>query len=99
MMDQCFAKEPMDVVNKTLCTCAAYNAGPARVQSLRKAAATRGLDPNVWCNNVAVVAAEKVGSEPVTDVSNIYKYSIASKRLTEDAEARRQACEAVRPGH
>jgi len=30
---------------------AAYNAGPNRIQSLRREAAKRGLDPNKWFNN------------------------------------------------
>ena len=36
---------------------------------------TRGLDPNVWFNNVESVAGEKIGRETVTYVSNIYKYA------------------------
>jgi len=41
------------------------------------------LDPNVWFHNVEYVAAEKIGAETVTNVSNIYPYSIAYKLLTE----------------
>ena len=95
MMDQYFANEPMDRVNKTLFTFAAYNAGPARLRSLRKEAAKRGLDPNVWFNNVEIVASEKIGRETVTYVSNIYKYYIAYKLIHDDAEERRKAHEAA----
>jgi membrane-bound lytic murein transglycosylase MltF len=95
MMDQYFANEPMDRVNKTLFTFAAYNAGPGRLRRLRKETAKRGLDPNVWINNVEVVASEKIGREIVTYVSNIYKYYIAYKLITEDAEERRKAREAA----
>ena len=43
-----FKDEPMDPLNKGLFTFAAYNAGPARVRQLRREAARKGLDPNVW---------------------------------------------------
>jgi membrane-bound lytic murein transglycosylase MltF len=56
---------------------ASYNAGPARVISLRKKAAKMGLDPHVWFHNVEVVAAKEIGRETVQYVSNIYKYYIA----------------------
>ena len=46
----------------------------------------RGLDPNVWFNNVEIVAAEKIGAETVTYVSNIYKYYVTYRLVTEDIE-------------
>src|SRR6185436_3856607 len=55
---------------------AAYNAGPGRLRQLRRETETRGLDPNVWFNNVERVASERIGRETVTYVSNIYKYYI-----------------------
>jgi membrane-bound lytic murein transglycosylase MltF len=93
MIDQYFAKEPMDKLNKGLFAFAAYNAGPARIQSLRKEAAKRGLDPNVWFDNVEVVASEKLGRETVTYVSNIYKYYVAYTLALENAEERKKALE------
>jgi membrane-bound lytic murein transglycosylase MltF len=96
MIDQYYAKEPMDRLNRGLFAFAAYNAGPARIAGLRKEAAKRGLDPNVWFNNVEVVASEKIGRETVTYVSNIYKYYIAYKLITEDFEARQKAREAAK---
>ena len=42
MIDQYFKDEPMDDLNKELLTFAAYNAGPARVDSSGKEAASRG---------------------------------------------------------
>ena len=56
---------------------AAYNAGPARIQSLRQEAKRRGLNPNLWFNNVERVALDKIGEEPVRYVANINKYYIA----------------------
>jgi membrane-bound lytic murein transglycosylase MltF len=93
MVDQYYAKEPMDRLNKGLFAFAAYNAGPGRVSQLRKEAARRDLNANVWFNNVEVVAAERIGSETVTYVSNIYKYYIAYKLVTEEEAERQQARE------
>jgi membrane-bound lytic murein transglycosylase MltF len=84
MIDQYYKDEPMNDLNKALFTFASYNAGPAKIQSLRKEAAKRGLDPNKWFNNVEQVVSEKVGRETVTYVSNIYKYYIAYKLISEE---------------
>ena len=83
MMDQYFENEPMDPLNKGLFTFAAYNAGPGRIRDLRRRARDRGLDPNKWFNNVEVVASEAIGRETVQYVSNIYKYYLAYKMLTD----------------
>ena len=95
MIDQYFAKEPMDKLNKGLFAFAAYNCGPGRVASLRREAAKRGLDPNVWFNNVELVAADKIGRETVTYVANIYKYYIAYKLVTENLQERKVQREEV----
>lgn len=93
MVDQFFENEPMDRLNKGLFAFAAYNAGPGRISQLRQQAANRGLNPNLWFNNVEVIAAEKVGRETVTYVSNIYKYYIAYKLVLEERDARQKAKE------
>jgi membrane-bound lytic murein transglycosylase MltF len=94
MIDQYYKNEPMDDLNKGLFAFASYNAGPGRVAGLRKEAAKRGLDPNVWFNNVERIAAEKIGRETVTYVSNIYKYyvaySLVQGEYLERMEARKQ---------
>jgi membrane-bound lytic murein transglycosylase MltF len=77
MVDQYYAKELMDELNKGLFAFAAYNCGAGRVNSLRREATKLGLDRNVWFDNVERVAADKIGRETVTYVSNIYKYYIA----------------------
>ncbi len=61
MMDQYFANEPMDNLNKGLMTFAVYNAGPGRLKTLRLETEKRGLDPNVWFGNVEQVASERIG--------------------------------------
>jgi membrane-bound lytic murein transglycosylase MltF len=83
MIDHYYGDQPMTQLDKALFAFASYNAGAGRVAQLRKEAAKRGLDPNVWFHNVEYVAAEKIGAETVTYVSNIYKYYIAYKLLLE----------------
>jgi len=96
MIDQYYEKEPMTKLDKALFAFASYNAGPAGVAKLRKEAAQRGLDPNVWFHNVEYVAAEKIGAETVTYVSNIYKYYIAYKLIMEAKAEREKAAEKLK---
>lgn len=56
------------------------------------------LDPNRWFNNVELIAAERIGSETVTYVSNIYKYYIAYQLVMEQLDAADAAREEVNPG-
>ena len=100
MMDRYYKDEPMTPLNKGLFTFASYNAGPARVASLRKEAAKRGLDPNKWFHNVELVAADKIGPETVTYVANIYKYYTAYKLLEaqeRDLKAAREQVQNAKP--
>ena len=89
LLDQYYKDEPMDRVNRGLFAVASYNAGPARIQQLRRKAREQGLDPNRWFNNVEVVAAKEIGRETVQYVSNIYKYYLAYQMVTKSTEARR----------
>jgi len=91
MINQYYAKEPMDQLNKGLFAFASYNAGPGRVRQLRREAEQRGLNKNVWFNNVEQIAAEKIGRETVQYVSNIYKYYIAYRLAMEEMAERREA--------
>ena len=96
MVDQYYKNEPMDELNKGLFAFAAYNAGPARIAQFRKLAAKRKLNPNVWFNNVELIAAEKIGRETVTYVSNIYKYYLAYQLIVEEEKERRGAVEQMK---
>ena len=98
MIDQYYGKEPMTALDKALFAFAAYNAGPGRVASLRKEAARRGLDPNVWFHNVEYVAEEKIGYETVTYVSNIFKYYVAYQLIEDALNEREQAKENFKAG-
>jgi membrane-bound lytic murein transglycosylase MltF len=96
MIDQYYGKEPMTKLDKALFAFASYNAGAGRISQLRKEAAKRGLNPNVWFHNVEYVAADKIGAETVTYVSNIYKYYIAYKLIMESRAEREQAVEQMK---
>jgi membrane-bound lytic murein transglycosylase MltF len=96
MLDRYYGKEPMTPLDKGLFTFASYNAGPGRISQLRKIAKERGLNPNVWFNNVEIIASEKIGRETVTYVSNIYKYYLAYQLVTEQRKEREQAREEAR---
>ena len=91
-IDDTYFNDPaIDSLNKTLFVFASYNAGPNRIARLRKQAAASGLDPNVWFNNVELVAAKDIGQETVTYVANIYKYYVAYKLAVQQRELRQKA--------
>jgi membrane-bound lytic murein transglycosylase MltF len=82
-VDRYFDDPAVDPLNRVLFALASYNAGPARIAGLRQRAASRGLNPNVWFENVELVAAESIGQETANYVRNVYKYYVAYK-LSED---------------
>jgi membrane-bound lytic murein transglycosylase MltF len=99
-MDQLMAKEypdaKFDEINRTLFAFAAYNCGPGNMTRIRKAAEARGLDPNVWFNNVEIVTAEKIGIETTTYVRNIYKYYVSYKLMEDARVAQQKAKDAIK---
>ena len=90
IVNRYYKDEPMDDVDKMLFAFASYNAGPAKVNRLRKKTAAMGLNPNVWFHNVEVAAAKVIGRETVQYVSNIYKYYIAYRMVTEQRERKQK---------
>ena len=93
IINQYYKDEPMDNVNKMLFAFASYNAGPAKVNRLRKKTAAMGLDPNVWFHNVEIAAAKVIGRETVQYVSNIYKYYIAYRMVTKQRQRKQKIME------
>jgi membrane-bound lytic murein transglycosylase MltF len=91
LRDRYFDDAGLTPMQRALFTMAGYNAGPNRINRLRKEAAKRELDPNRWFNNVELIVAAKVGREPVRYVGNIYKYFVAYKRAMAELEARSKA--------
>jgi len=96
LVDEYFASEPIDDLNKVLFAFGAYNAGPERVRGLRKQAAAQGLDPNVWIDNVEIVVAAQIGAETVSYVSNIYKYYVTYKLIAEREAERQKALDSLK---
>lgn len=86
-----FKDEPMNQLNKVLFTFASYNAGPARVAGLRQEAVKMNLNPNIWFQNVEIVAARRIGRETVQYVSNIFKYYLAYRMMTQRLAKREAA--------
>ena len=93
LMTRYFQDAKFDEQNRSLFAFAAYNAGPGRIRQMRELAAARGLDPDVWFNNVEIVTAEKVGMETTTYVRNIYKYYVTYRLLLEAEQAKQRAIE------
>jgi membrane-bound lytic murein transglycosylase MltF len=91
MVDTYFKNDPMDRLNKGLMAFASYNAGPNRIRQLRAETKKRGLDPNLWFNNVEQVVSDRIGRETVTYVSNIYKYYVAYTLAMQQMQERRAA--------
>jgi len=77
MTDRYFDDPAIDPINRTLFAFASYNAGPAKIARVRALAGKRGWNPNIWFHNVEYAAAEAIGRETVTYVSNIAKYHYA----------------------
>ena len=86
-----FSDPGIDPRNQTLLALAAYNAGPARMIKMRKQAASLGYNPNVWFDNVELVAAKEIGRETVQYVANIYKYYLAYRYSIEQQARHQQA--------
>ena len=86
LADRYFDDDGINSLNQWLLSLAAYNAGPARVARLRREAKDNGYDPNLWFDNVEIIAARRIGRETVTYVANIFKYfvgyQIAAERLS-----------------
>ena len=81
LIDRYFSDPKIDVLNRHLLALAAYNAGPARIARLRGIAKAKRLNPNVWFDNVEIIAAQDIGRETVDYVSNIYKFYASYRAL------------------
>jgi membrane-bound lytic murein transglycosylase MltF len=90
MTDRYFSDEGMDDVQGWFFSLAAYNAGPAKIQELRQRAADEGHDPNIWVDNVELIAARVIGRETVRYVRNIFKYYVAYRLAFTERELREE---------
>ena len=90
LMTQAFPDAKFSELDRTLFTFASYKAGADKISAMRKEAAKRGLDPNLWFNNVEQVTAEKLGMATTAYVRNIYKYDTAYKLIAESQKTAAQ---------
>ncbi|QIZ76057.1 transglycosylase SLT domain-containing protein [Ferrimonas lipolytica] len=88
LRDRYFNEPQLSDFNRTVFAMAAYNAGPNRINRLRRQASKRGFDSDVWFQNVENLVAAQVGQEPITYVSNIYRFYIIYKRVLAEATER-----------
>lgn len=95
IMNTTFEDAELSELDRALFAFAAYNAGPARIARMRRVAAQRGLDPNVWFGNVEVVVSEQVGAETTGYVRHIFKYYVSYKLQLARNEERRRARDAM----
>jgi soluble lytic murein transglycosylase-like protein len=86
----------MTKLDKALFAFASYNAGPAGVASCARKPPSADWIRTSGFHNVEYVAAEKIGPETVTYVSNIYKYYIAYKLIMEQKADREEAAEKLK---
>jgi len=77
LRDRYFSNEEITPADRVNFAWAAYNAGPRKINQLRKMAVKRGFDSNQWFFNVEKIAAEVIGRETVEYVANINKYFVA----------------------
>jgi membrane-bound lytic murein transglycosylase MltF len=66
---------------------ASYNAGPTRIRKLRRQAASKGLDPNVWFGNVERMA----GRETIRYVANVNRFFYAYRLALHVQEGKEEA--------
>ena len=96
LRDRYFSGPEFDAENRFAFSWAAYNAGPAKVRSMRKRAEKMNLDPNKWFGHVEFAALAIVGQETVRYVNNIFKYYIAYKVIGAMHAAKRREIEAIK---
>ena len=72
-----FSDPAISPANRVYFSWAAYNAGPAKINRIRKQAEREGFDPNRWFFHVEHIAAKVIGRETVNYVANINKYYVA----------------------
>ena len=87
--DRYFSADDMSDLESWIFALAAYNAGPARIQQMRRIAKDEGHDPDRWLDNVEIVASRKIGRETVHYVRSVFKYYVAYRLAWERRELRR----------
>ncbi|MBA5764511.1 lytic transglycosylase F [Vibrio sp. 404] len=89
--DRYFSDQAISADDQVYFSLAAYNAGPGNIRKMRRLATQQGYDPNKWFKNVEIVTRRNIGREPVHYVSNINRYFIIYKQLSELQQNREQS--------
>lgn len=76
-----FTKETISHDNQVYFSLAAYNAGPGRIQRMRRLAKKHGYNPDIWFKNVEIITRRNVGKEPIHYVANINRYYVIYKQI------------------
>ena len=74
--------------NRQVFALAGYNAGPNRINNLRRMAREEGLNGDVWFQNVELLAGREIGQETTTYVRNILKYYVTYQLTLDSTPAR-----------
>ena len=91
-----FSDSAISPADRVYFSWAAYNAGPAKINRIRRMAAKEGFDPNRWFFNVETIAARVIGRETTTYVANINKYYVAYQLQYDMHFQRQEGIEAMR---
>lgn len=82
LIDRYYSSEDIRQRDQIRFALAAYNAGPAKISSVRRMAREMGLDNNRWFRHVELAALRMIGQETVRYVSNINKYYVLYQTMT-----------------
>ncbi len=81
LRDRYFTSEELRHRDQVRLALASYNAGPAKIRTVRNLAEEMGLNKNKWFRHVELAALRKIGQETVRYVSNINKYYVLYKNI------------------
>jgi len=90
LRDEVFAEPGLEDAARMDFVLAAYNAGPTRIQDLRRQAPDHGLDPDRWFGAVEHLAARTIGRETVDYVLGVNKNYFILAGLAEHMSRREE---------
>jgi membrane-bound lytic murein transglycosylase MltF len=88
LRDHYFSDSDLEEKDRVRFALAAYNAGPTRIQKIRRLARKMDVDPNKWFRNAELAALKHIGQETVRYVSNINKYYLVFRFTFETEQVR-----------
>jgi len=88
LAEKYFNEPHLDRQDRVALILAGYNAGPTRIQRLRKEAMANNVDPDRWYGQMETLVLRKIGREPVHYVTSVAKYYLCLSRIFSTAEER-----------